>query len=395
MSFWMTLLTGLTASDYDGRGAIRRMARQRTRSKVRYAVVGQGHIAQVAVLPAFAHAGRNSELTALVSGDRVKLRALGRKYGVGALYSYEQYDDCLRSGEVDAVYIALPNHLHRDYAVRAARAGVHVLCEKPLAMTEADCQAMIAAARRGRVKLMVAYRLHFEEASLKAAEMVRRGKLGEPRTFASVFTMQVRPGNIRLQAEGGGGLYDIGIYCINAARALFAAEPTEVFAWTASNGDRRFREVDEMTSAVLRFPGERLATFTISLGAADVSQYHVVGTEGSLRVEPAYEYAEGLEHHLQTGEEPKRKKFGKRDQFAAELLYFSDCVLRDREPEPSGQEGLADVRVIRALLRSARAGRPVRLGAFARRRRPRMAQEIERPPVRKPRVVRATPPSRE
>lgn len=370
------------------------MVKRRSRSKLRYAVVGQGHIAQVAVLPAFAHAQRNSELAALVSGDRAKLRTLGRKYGVSGLYSYAEYDDCLRSGDVDAVYIALPNHLHREYAVRAARAGVHVLCEKPLAITESDCRAIIAAARRGRVKLMVAYRLHFEEASLKAVEMVRGGTLGEPRIFESLFTMQVTPGNIRLEAEGGGGLYDIGIYCINAARALFAAEPTSVFAWSAKSGEKRFREVDEMTAAVLRFPGERLASFTCSLGAADVSEYHVVGTRGSLRVEPAYEYAEGLEHHLQTGGGPKKKKFGKRDQFAAELLYFSDCVLRDREPEPSGEEGLADVRVIRAVLRSARAGRPVRLGPFARRRRPRLSQEIERPPVRKPRVVRAEPPSR-
>jgi glucose-fructose oxidoreductase len=369
------------------------MAKRRSRSKVRYAVVGQGHIAQVAVLPAFAHARRNSELTALVSGNRVKLQALGRRYGVRGLYSYQEYDECLRSGDVDAVYIALPNHLHRDYVVRAARAGVHVLCEKPLAMTEADGKAMIAAARRGRVKLMVAYRLHFEEASLKAVELARSGRLGQPRIFASLFTMQVKPGNIRLQDEGGGGLYDIGIYCINAARALFAAEPHEVFAWSANNGEKRFREVDEMTAAVLRFPGERLASFTCSLGAADVSEYHLVGTKGSLRVAPAYAYAEGLVHHIQTGDEPKQRKFGKRDQFAAELLYFSDCILRDREPEPSGEEGLADVRIIRALLRSARAGRPVRLGGFPRRRRPRLEQEIERPPVRKPRVVRAQSPS--
>src|SRR5688572_25841137 len=368
------------------------MRKRRSGSKVRYAVVGQGYIAQVAILPAFAHARENSELVALVSGDRVKLRALGRKYGVSQLYSYEEYDECLRG--VDAVFIALPNELHREYAVRAARAGVHVLCEKPMAMTEQDCKAMIAAARRHRVKLMVAYRLHFEEASLKAAEMTRSGKLGEPRIFDSLFTMQVKAGNIRVQAEGGGALYDIGIYCINAARALFGAEPTEAFARSANNGERRFREVDEMTSAVLRFPGERLATFTCSLGAADVSAYHVVGTKGSLRVDPAYAYAEPLVHHLDRGSGPKKKSFGKRDQFAAELLHFSRCVLEDREPGPSGWEGLADVRIIRALLRSARAGRPVRLGPFARRRRPGLAQEIERPPVRKkPRVIRAQSPS--
>ena len=362
--------------------------------RVRYAVVGQGYIAQIAVLPAFAHARRNSELAALVSGDRVKLRALGRKYEVNHLYTYDRYEECLRRGEVDAVFIALPNHLHREYTVRAARAGVHVLCEKPMALTERDCRAMITAARRNRVKLMVAYRLHFEEANLKAAALTRSGKLGEPRIFDSVFTMQVKPGNIRVQAEGGGALYDIGIYCMNAARALFAAEPTAVFAWSANIGERRFREVDEMTAAVLRFPGERLATFTCSLGAADVGAYQVVGTKGSLRVDPAYGYADALVHHLQIGETEKERGFRKRDQFAAELLHFSDCVLRDREPEPSGAEGLADVRVIRALLRSARTGRPVRLGRFNRSRRP-LPQEIERPPVRKPRLVHAQSPSPE
>jgi len=369
--------------------------RRRSPSKVRYAVVGQGYIAQVAVLPAFAHAARNSELTALVSGDPVKLGALGQTYGVARLYSYDEYDECLRGGDVDAVFIALPNHLHREYAVRAARAGVHVLCEKPMALTEQDCGAMIAAARRNRVKLMVAYRLHLEEANLNAAEITRSGKLGEPRIFDSLFTMQVKAGNVRVQSEGGGALYDIGIYCINAARALFAAEPTEVFARSANNGEKRFREVDEMTAAVLRFPGERLATFTCSLGAAGVSAYQVVGTKGSLRVDPAYGYADALVHHLEIGGKSKERTFRKRDQFAAELLHFSDCILEDREPEPSGVEGLADVRIIRALLRSARSGRPVRLGPFARRRRPRLAQQIRRPPVRKPRLVRAQSPSAE
>jgi len=225
---------------------------------------------------------------------------------------------------------------------------------------------------------------------------VQSGQIGEPRIFNSLFNMQVKEGDIRIQRETGGGtLYDIGIYCINAARSVFAAEPTEVLARSANNGERRFREVDEMTTAVMRFPGERLATFTCSLGAADVSAYQVVGTKGSLRVDPAYGYAEALVHHLQVGEKEQERRFGKRDQFAAELLHFSDCILRDREPEPSGAEGLADVRIIRALLRSARTGRPVRLGPFTRARRPRLAQEIERPPVRKPRLVRAESPSPE
>src|SRR5437763_1225289 len=134
---------------------------QSDRSIVRYAVVGQGYISQAAVLPAFRHARANSRLVALVSGDETKRRSLARKYGV-ATYGYDEYDTCLASGDVDAVYIALPNAMHREYTVRAAKHGVHVLCEKPLAVTEADCKAMIDACRKNGVKLMTAYRLHFE-----------------------------------------------------------------------------------------------------------------------------------------------------------------------------------------------------------------------------------------
>jgi glucose-fructose oxidoreductase len=362
---------------------------------VRYAVVGQGYIAQAAVLPAFAHAKRNSRLVALVSGDATKRRELGEMYGVDFTYSYEEYDRCVRSGEVDAVYIALPNSQHRDYAVRAARAGVHVLCEKPLACDEQECLEIIAAGRQNRVKLMTAYRLHFEQATLSALDKVAKGEIGEPRLFVSSFTMNVRPPNIRLDAElGGGTLYDIGIYCINAARHIFRAEPVEVFAMSASKPERRFAEVEESMSATLRFPGERLATFVVSFGADKTSEYRVVGTEGSLRVEPAYELADGLEHHLTHGKKTRHAHFDKRDQFAPEILYFSDCILEDREPEPSGEEGLADVRVIKALYRSARLNRPVKLAARRLKRQPTLEQSIRRPPVRRmPRLVNATPPA--
>src|SRR5207302_10698411 len=139
----------------------------RDSGRVRYAVVGLGHIAQIAVLPSFRHAIENSELRALISSDPTKLRKLARKYGVSRTCTYEQYDEFLQSGEVDAVYIALPNHLHCEYAVRAAEAGVHVLCEKPMAVTEEECQKMITAAASSDVRLMIAYRLHFEAANLK------------------------------------------------------------------------------------------------------------------------------------------------------------------------------------------------------------------------------------
>ena len=366
---------------------------RKTHGAVRYAVVGQGYIAQAAVLPAFAHAKRNSRLAAIVSGDAAKRRELGEMYGVDLTSSYEEYEDCIRSGAIDAVYIALPNSHHCDYTVRAAKAGVHVLCEKPLAVDEQQCLQMIAAARQNRVKLMTAYRLHFEKATLSALDKVAAGEIGDPRLFVSSFTMDVKAPNIRLDAAlGGGTLYDIGIYCINAARHVFRAEPIEVFAMRAARRERRFSEVEEAMSATLRFPGERLATFTTSFGADKTSEYLVVGTKGSLRVDPAYELADGLEQHLRHADRTRHVRFEKRDQFAPEILYFSDCVLEDREPEPSGEEGLADVRVIRALYRSAQLGRPVKLEPRRLKRQPTLRQSIRKPPVRMPRLVHAAPP---
>ena len=365
----------------------------RSAAAVRYAVIGQGFISQIAVLPAFAHARRNSVLAALVSDDERKLRTLGRRYRVPRLCRYEDVDELFASGEIDAVYIALPNSMHAEYTVRAARAGLHVLCEKPMAVTTRECQQMLEETRRARVKLMIAYRLHFERANLEAARIVRTRKLGEVRYFDSQFSMQVKAGNIRLDRElGGGPLYDIGIYCINAARAAFAAEPSHVWATATNTGDARFREVPETVCAVMKFPQERVATFTCSFGAADRSAYEVVGTRGSLRMDPAYEYADGLAFELTMGTRKRRRKFARRDQFAPELLYFSDCILRDREVEPSGEEGLADVRIIEALRESMAHGRFIATDLAQRDARPTLQQEMRRPPVRKPKLVNVQTP---
>jgi predicted dehydrogenase len=365
------------------------------RKKIRYAAVGLGHITQVAVLPAFQHASENSELVALVSSDEEKLRQLGRRYDVENLYSYDQYDELLRSGEIDAVYIALPNHQHEEYTVRAAKRGIHVLCEKPLALTERECMRMIRAAEKNNVKLMTAYRLHFEQANLEAIEAVRSGKIGEPRLFNSLFCMDVREGDIRLRKETGGGtLWDIGVYCINAARYLFRDEPVEVLAMTATNGQRRFEETEEMTGAMLRFPGDRLATFICNFGVSFLARYQIVGTKGNLALDPAYEYALDLKRSLMIGERETVKTYPKRDHFAPELLYFSECILKNRQPEPSGWEGLADVRIVAALYRSARSGKKVKLDPIDKRMRPTLAQEIHRPAVKKPKLVKTKSPSK-
>jgi len=361
---------------------------------INYAVVGLGYIAQIAILPAFRRARKNSRLVALVSDDDVKLSELGDKYNVANRYTYQQYSECLHSGKVDAVFIALPNHMHAEYTVQAAAAGIHVLCEKPMAMDVAECRRMIDAAAENRVQLMIAYRLHFEPASLRAIEIAESGELGDLRIFSSTFSMQVRPDNVRLSGERGGGtLPDIGIYCINAARGLFRSEPVEVFATAIRGHDSRFMEVDEMTSAVLRFPGDRLAQFTSSFGAADTSTYTLIGTRAALRADPAYEHASALRLHLTRDGKTTVERFPRVDQFAAELLHFSECVQTGREPTPGGATGLADVQIIEALQRSVAIGRPVEVSPPTPPQRPDPSEVIQRPAGRKPELVHAESPT--
>jgi predicted dehydrogenase len=359
------------------------------KTKVRYAVVGIGNIAQVAVLPAFAHAKDNSELVAIVSSDPEKRGELSERYRLSLAGGYEDLEAILERGDIQAVYIATPNTLHKNLALRAAARGVHVLCEKPMATSVADCEEITEACDKANVKLMCAYRLHFEEANLSAMEIVQSGQIGEARVFDSVFSHVVRPGDIRTRPElGGGACFDLGIYCINAARNLFRAEPTLAYATAQMRNG-----VDDTTSAVLQFPGGRIAQFTVSNSVAGVSSYRVAGTEGDLRVEPAYEYADKLEHHLTVDGKTTNRTFGKRDQFAPELEYFSSCILENRAPEPDGEEAIDDVRVIEAILESAGSGKPIPLTPRQRRRRPSARLESKKPAVGKQETVNAPSPS--
>lgn len=284
--------------------------------------------------------------------------------------------------------------MHVDYAVRAMNAGIHVLCEKPLAITLADAKKMHAVSEKTGSKLMTAYRLHFEASNLKAFELCRSGKIGNLRYFSSNFSYSIKHrDNIRLQkAAGGGPVWDIGTYCLNAARSVFQAEPLEVSAYPHQGSDERFSEVEEGMSVLMKFPNDCHATFNCSFGAAATAAYEVIGTKGSLRLENAYEYVSPRTLTLRVGDKKKVFNYKKCDQFAPELVYFSKCILENRPVEPSGLEGIGDVNAILAIYQSAAEGRPVQLRVgkdVMQKPRPTKKMRMYRPGVKKVQPIHA------
>ena len=338
--------------------------------KVRFAVVGAGWISQIAFMPSVANTG-NAVMSAIVSGNAEHSAKLAKFYGIKHIYGYDQYDAMLAADIVDAIYIALPNSMHADYAIRAARAGKHILVEKPLAITIDECQTMIAAAEQAGVWLMTAYRLHHEPGTVEVLERIRSGTIGDPRLYTSIFSFQAAPDNHRLRAEHWGGpLQDIGVYCINAARHVFSAEPVEAIAIKCHGDDPRFTEVEETITAILRFPGDRIAQFSASFGVAEIDMYRVIGTEGEITLEPGFRFETATQMRIRQGSEVSKQSFPQIDHFGAQTAYFADCILSGTRPEADGEEGLADVRVLRAIERAAQTGLPQRIESPARTQHP-------------------------
>lgn len=242
-------------------------------------------------MPGVAQSG-NSTFAAIVTGDLEKGAKLAAFHNVPQVVSYDDYDALLASDSIDAVYIALPNSMHADYAIRAAKAGKHIMVEKPLAVSMQEGEAMIAAADAAGVFLMTAYRLHHEPGTLAVLDHIAKGNIGTPLIFQSMFSFQMALGNHRLQAaHWGGPLQDVGVYCVNAARHIFGEEPFEATATlTQPTDDTRFAEVEATLAATLRFPSGGLAQFICSFGAAAVDNYRVVGSKGDIELDPAFKF---------------------------------------------------------------------------------------------------------
>jgi predicted dehydrogenase len=330
---------------------------QSSTRKIGYAVIGLGRIAGH-FLPA-ALSTTNSRITGLVSGHRDKADGIAAQYGVppGSIYNYENFDEIAHNPAIDAVYVALPNSMHAEYTIRAAKAGKHVLCEKPISTNVAEAESMIAACKAANVKLMIAYRCHYEPTNLKAIKLIRDGALGQVQAIESPFGFNIRAGEWRLSKKlaGGGPLFDVGIYSLNACRYLTGEEPADISAYASViDHDGRFNEVEENVAWTMKFPSGIVASCTTTYGANMGGYFRVYGSKGWLQVDQAFVY-EGLHLRAEFSGTKLDELNPARDpsHFQAEAEHFSNCVLNGLDPQSPGEEGLSDMRYITQIYRSA------------------------------------------
>ncbi len=328
--------------------------------KIGYCVIGLGRIAGH-FMPGTRNT-TNSQITGLVSGHRDKADRVAAQFGIPAssIYNYENFDEIAHNPAIDAVYVALPNSMHAEYTIRAAKAGKHVLCEKPMSTSVADAEAMIAACKAARVKLMIAYRCHYEPTNLKAIQLIRDGALGQVQAIESTFGFNIGPGEWRLNKKmaGGGPLYDVGIYSLNACRYLTGEEPEHIQAnASVIDHDGRFKEVEENVSWTMKFPSGIVASCNTTYGANMEGFYRVHGSKGWLEVDSAFVY-EGLRLRAEYSGTKLDELNPARDpsQFQAEAEHFSHCIQNGLDPQSPGEEGLRDMRYISAIYRSAGIG---------------------------------------
>jgi glucose-fructose oxidoreductase len=332
-----------------------------------YAIVGLGLYGLGVIIPQFANCA-HSRLAAVVSGDPAKAHRVAAEHGLpdSSIYSYENFDQIRDNPDVDIVYVCLPNSMHAEYVIRAARAGKHVMCEKPMAVSAAECVRMIAACKAAKRKLMIGYRCHFEPFNLEAMRLARSGAAGKIRYVRSEHGfIQGDPEKWRLKRAlaGGGSLMDMGVYSLQAARYMTGEEPVAVQALESTDRtDPRFHEVEDQIDWQLLFPSGAVAACKSMYSAA---QNHIiaVGDKGRIELEPATRY-DG--NHMWTGRDGREHEITPppgpgRTQFAGQLDHLAECIASGREPIVSGEEGLRDMRIVEAIYRSAREGRRIQL----------------------------------
>lgn len=333
--------------------------------RVGYAIVGIGKLSAEEIIPA-ARTSEHAYVAALVTGEEEKGGGFARAFDLTEddVYSYEDFEKLQGREDVEAVYIVLPNSMHREYTERAAKMGKHVLCEKPLATNAEDAKAMVVACKKAGVLLMTAYRCQYTPEHWAARDAVQSGKLGAVKLLDSIHAqVEDDPTAWRLKAEyaGGGPLPDVGIYSLNIVRFVLAQEPEWVFAALHQpKKDARFKEVEESVSFMLGFPDGVIANCQTSYGAQKTTTLRVMGEEGSVLMDPAFPY-QGLKLTITTKEGSLTPSFPAYDQFGLELDHFAECIRSGKQPWTTGEEGVQDHVIMDAIYESARTGQVVKL----------------------------------
>jgi predicted dehydrogenase len=303
-------------------------------------------------------------ITGLVSGHRDKAETIAAKYNVPktSIYSYEDLEHIRDNKAIDAVIVCLPNSMHAEYTSRSAKTGKHVLCEKPMAISVAESEQMISACKAANVKLMIAYRLHYEPLTLKTIKMIRDGAIGKIESIDSANGFNIGPNEWRsTHALGGGGpLMDVGIYSLNASRYLTGEEPTAFTAVASTpDNDGRFQGVEENLAWTMKFPSGVVASCITTYGASMPGYYKVFGSKGWLEVDEfGYEGLHLTANYKSDRNSPPTKideRNPERDpkQFTRQIDHFSSCILENRTPETPGEEGLKDMQHIQSIYKAA------------------------------------------
>ncbi len=326
-----------------------------------FALCGLGGLSTNQIAPALAKT-RHARLAGVITGSPAKGEAWAAEHGIptGNVYHYDGMHEMAGNPDIDVVYVVTPNALHHRHTLAAARAGKHVLIEKPMAVSVTECEEMIGVGRQEGVKLAVAYRLQFEPHHLECMRLAREKEFGDTRVIEAGLAFRIGdPDQWRLKAElaGGGALMDVGIYALQACRYLTGEEPVQLSAVETKTDPVKFSQVDETIAWQMTFPSGAIATCTTSYNVSGINRFRVYGETGWFGMEPAFSYG-GLRGQ-RSDDRPLR--FEEADHFASEMDDFSLCILEGRESKVAGEEGLRDLRVIERIYESIRLGQSVTL----------------------------------